>query len=273
MPRAEKAEKTEKTEKPSADKAADMILQYLRKQNRPYSATDISSNLHNKVTKTATAKTLKELQERGYVQGRTHGGPIPPSFGSGSGSGDMCLLLSTNNVKHRETSRLPCQSGTRRITCNPRNTSYQLPEMPILSDEDVWSQGPEDAGTPEQLAVLDSEIEGLKRDTATAKADYKALVATLATLQTTLTTTDLRESVHALELSKKELLGRLLPLRVGNVSPVSPSEKDSVEQEWRKARMDAFTRKKIFDDFWALLYDNAPDGLVMEELAILLTTD
>ena len=180
----------------------------------------------------------------------------------------MCLLLSTNNVKHRETSRLPCQSGTRRITCNPRNTSYQLPEMPILSDEDVWSQGPEDAGTPEQLAVLDSEIEGLKRDTATAKADYKALVATLATLQTTLTTTDLRESVHALELSKKELLGRLLPLRVGNVSPVSPSEKDSVEQEWRKARMDAFTRKKIFDDFWALLYDNAPDGLVMEELAV-----
>ena len=116
--------------------------------------------------------------------------------------------------------------------------------------------------------MLDSEIEGLKRDTAAAKADYKALVATLATLQTTLTTTDLRESVHALELSKKELLGRLLPLRVGNVSPVSPLEKDVVEQEWRKARRDAFTRKKIFDDFWGLLYDNAPDGLVMEELAV-----
>ncbi|KAB8245243.1 TBPIP-domain-containing protein [Aspergillus flavus] len=28
-----------------------LVLDYLRKQNRPYSATDVSANLHNKVTK------------------------------------------------------------------------------------------------------------------------------------------------------------------------------------------------------------------------------
>ncbi|KAG9380574.1 Tat binding protein 1-interacting [Pyrenophora tritici-repentis] len=38
-------------EKATANEAADMVLQYLHKQNRPYSAIDVSANLHNKVTK------------------------------------------------------------------------------------------------------------------------------------------------------------------------------------------------------------------------------
>ena len=42
-----------------------MILDYLQKQNRPYSATDISANLHNAVTKANAAKLLKELSDNG----------------------------------------------------------------------------------------------------------------------------------------------------------------------------------------------------------------
>ncbi|KAI4693064.1 uncharacterized protein J4E88_001435 [Alternaria novae-zelandiae] len=38
-------------EKATANEAADLVLEYLRKQNRPYSAIDVSANLHNKVTK------------------------------------------------------------------------------------------------------------------------------------------------------------------------------------------------------------------------------
>ncbi|KAF2129949.1 TBPIP-domain-containing protein [Dothidotthia symphoricarpi CBS 119687] len=38
-------------EKASGNEAADMILHYLHMQNRPYSALEISANLHNKVTK------------------------------------------------------------------------------------------------------------------------------------------------------------------------------------------------------------------------------
>ncbi|ORY15811.1 hypothetical protein BCR34DRAFT_532319 [Clohesyomyces aquaticus] len=64
------APRKEKTEKISADEAAATILNYLRKQNRPYSATDISANLHNKVTKAATAKILKDLHERNEIEGR-----------------------------------------------------------------------------------------------------------------------------------------------------------------------------------------------------------
>ena len=45
-----------------------MIMDYLRKQNRPYSATDISANLHNAVTKTNAAKVLKDLSDKGDLK-------------------------------------------------------------------------------------------------------------------------------------------------------------------------------------------------------------
>ncbi|KAJ9658922.1 hypothetical protein H2201_007572 [Coniosporium apollinis] len=70
------APRKEKTEKVSADEAADTVLSYLRKQNRPYSATDISASLHNKVTKTAAAKILKEMHERKEIEGRAAGKQI-----------------------------------------------------------------------------------------------------------------------------------------------------------------------------------------------------
>lgn len=61
------------TDKASADEAPTLILNYLTQQNRPYSATDISSNLHNKVTKTKTDKILKELAEEGKIVGKNAG--------------------------------------------------------------------------------------------------------------------------------------------------------------------------------------------------------
>ncbi|KAF1977170.1 TBPIP-domain-containing protein [Bimuria novae-zelandiae CBS 107.79] len=66
------------TEKPAAkataNEAADMILDYLR--DRPYSAIDVSANLHNKVTKAAAAKILKDLHERNEIEGRAAGKQI-----------------------------------------------------------------------------------------------------------------------------------------------------------------------------------------------------
>jgi len=61
--------------KPTSDdaKACQLILTYLVAQNRPYSATEISSNLHNAVTKTRTDKLLKEMFERGEIGGRASG--------------------------------------------------------------------------------------------------------------------------------------------------------------------------------------------------------
>lgn len=61
--------------KPTTDdtKACSLILNYLVAQNRPFSATEISSNLHNAVAKARTDKLLKEMFERGEIAGRASG--------------------------------------------------------------------------------------------------------------------------------------------------------------------------------------------------------
>ncbi|KAK8221989.1 HIR complex subunit [Zalaria obscura] len=69
-------EKAEKAEKLSPSQSADLVLNYLRSQNRPYSAADISANLKNRVTKTNTAKLLKDLHEKQRIEGRTAGKQI-----------------------------------------------------------------------------------------------------------------------------------------------------------------------------------------------------
>lgn len=58
---------------PSDPDPTDLIVSYLKSQNRPYSATDISSNLHNKVTKTKCDKFLKEMFERKDIDGKVSG--------------------------------------------------------------------------------------------------------------------------------------------------------------------------------------------------------
>ncbi|KAI8810346.1 homologous-pairing protein 2 [Cladochytrium replicatum] len=55
------------------DKAEDTVLEYLRKQNRPYSATDICANLHNTVSKTAIQKILTQLHEKQLIHGKQYG--------------------------------------------------------------------------------------------------------------------------------------------------------------------------------------------------------
>jgi 26S proteasome regulatory subunit, ATPase 3, interacting protein len=53
--------------------ASNLVLSYLRKTNRPYSATDITNNLHNAVTKTSLQKILQQLVEAGTVYCKTQG--------------------------------------------------------------------------------------------------------------------------------------------------------------------------------------------------------
>ncbi|RFU29105.1 hypothetical protein B7463_g7228, partial [Scytalidium lignicola] len=50
--------------------ASELILEYLTQQNRPYSATEISANLHNKVTKANADKILKDMEKKGLIMGK-----------------------------------------------------------------------------------------------------------------------------------------------------------------------------------------------------------
>ncbi|KAJ1987319.1 hypothetical protein H4R33_002924 [Dimargaris cristalligena] len=58
---------------PKATEGEQIVLDYLRKTNRPYSATDITHNLHGALTKGAIQKLLTQLQERSEIHGKTYG--------------------------------------------------------------------------------------------------------------------------------------------------------------------------------------------------------
>ncbi|KAJ0417192.1 Tat binding protein 1-interacting protein-domain-containing protein [Aspergillus carlsbadensis] len=70
------APKKGKADKQADDASSDgtaMILDYLRKQNRPYSAIDVSTNLHNKVTKAYAVKALRDLHQKKQIECRVAG--------------------------------------------------------------------------------------------------------------------------------------------------------------------------------------------------------
>ena len=68
--------KGEKEMKLTADQLSALVLNYLRKQKRPYSAIDVSMDLKNRVTKAAAAKILKDMHERNQIEGRSAGKQI-----------------------------------------------------------------------------------------------------------------------------------------------------------------------------------------------------
>lgn len=105
---------------------------------------------------------------------------------------------------------------------------------------------------------MDEEIQAIRRVITDAKAEHKALATTLASLQSTQTTHDIREAVHELQLRKQELLERLVPLRSGNLSPISREERQAVEQAWREAHGDLKKRRAIWMEFSVILHDNLP---------------
>lgn len=49
-----------------------IVLDYLVKQNRPYSVTDIVTNLHNSMSKVVATKALVQLEATGAILAKTY---------------------------------------------------------------------------------------------------------------------------------------------------------------------------------------------------------
>ncbi|KAG4429210.1 hypothetical protein IFR05_015302 [Cadophora sp. M221] len=60
----------EKVKPVTGEEGMELIAAYLKMQNRPYSATEVSLNLHGKVTKTVADKLLKEMEQSGQIKGK-----------------------------------------------------------------------------------------------------------------------------------------------------------------------------------------------------------
>ncbi|BGP14656.1 hypothetical protein JCM10213v2_002605 [Rhodosporidiobolus nylandii] len=55
------------------DQAEELVLTYLKEQNRPYGATDLSANLKNRVSKPQAQKALASLADKGEILAKTWG--------------------------------------------------------------------------------------------------------------------------------------------------------------------------------------------------------
>ncbi|KAF2459271.1 homologous-pairing protein-like protein 2 [Lineolata rhizophorae] len=121
------APRKEKAEKVTADEAVDTILSYLRQQNRPYSAIDISANLHNKVTKAAATKILKDLHEKQEIEGRAAGKQIvyhakqDPS--ETASSEELASLASRIKELQTETAAFKAEEKTLRTSLTATNAT------------------------------------------------------------------------------------------------------------------------------------------------------
>ncbi|KAF1830564.1 Tat binding protein 1-interacting [Decorospora gaudefroyi] len=120
-------------EKASANEAADMVLHYLRKQNRPYSAIDVSANLHNKVTKAATAKILKDLHEQKLIEGRAAGKQIVyhalQNAAEAFTTEELAALDTTILNLRTQTSTLATTSKHLRTTLSTLNTTLRTADL------------------------------------------------------------------------------------------------------------------------------------------------
>ena len=127
-------------------------------------------------------------------------------------------------------------------------------------------QDPSDAMSLEDLAAMDAEIATLRETIATGKANEKLLRASLVSVNATMSSEELRDTVAQLECEKKEILARLGPLRAGNVKPVLPQEKEAVQTEWREWSKKAEVRKKICMELWEMCTEVIEEGKTKEEL-------
>lgn len=118
----------------------------------------------------------------------------------------------------------------------------------------------------EDLAAMDAEITTLRESIGTAKATEKLLRANLASVNATMSTEELRARVTVLEREKKDILGRLGPLRAGNIKPVLPEEKMKVDKESSQWEKIARKRKKICLELWAMCTEQMEEGKTREEL-------
>lgn len=228
-PTKEKA--TEKEAKLTPEQSAALILDYLRKQNRPYSATDISSNLKNRVTKAAAAKLLKDMHERSEIEGKAAGKQIV-----------------YHAIQVRPLSIL--------IACLVLTNAGQ-------------EEADEDSATT--LQEMEDETKRLRETTVSLKAEEKELRLALREGASQVPLPELKASVASLEQQKWEMTARLAKLKGGNLKPVSLEERERVSAEHRKWQKAAAARKKIRTEVWKEIESNLEREKVeetMEELRL-----
>ncbi|KAI9724623.1 MAG: hypothetical protein M1828_003647 [Chrysothrix sp. TS-e1954] len=194
-------------------------------------ATEISANLHNKVTKAAATKYLKDMYERKMIEERASGKQLVYH---------AIQVLSVVPDSALDTSRTSS-------TTDPR-------------------KDPADISNPSGLAELTANISTMQSETSALQADLKSLKLQLNIFESTPSLAELQSSIESLEHEKLEMSERLVGLRSGSAKRVDNEEKLAVEAELKKVSGIVNARERIVRDVWAIVRDGLPEGKKESEL-------
>ncbi|TVY16860.1 Homologous-pairing protein 2 [Lachnellula arida] len=235
----------EKVKAVTGDEAEKLVLAYLKEQNRPYSATEVSANLHGKVrinrsldlwafsylggvnvnalqvTKTVADKMLKEMEQSGVIMGKASNGEKKPGEKRGGQWVFWC------------------------------------------------KQDPAGSATPEQLTAMDTTISTLRETTLPPlKTKTKSLTSKLSTILSAPTTADLNILVSNLQASNAEKRDKLQGYRDRGIKMVTREESERVEREARYWAAKRRARKECFLSIEALFLEGMPRDEIWEKAGI-----
>ncbi|KAE8414699.1 hypothetical protein BDV36DRAFT_298738 [Aspergillus pseudocaelatus] len=219
---------SEKTPNGTVNDGLTLVLDYLRKQNRPYSATDISANLQNKVTKSEqtpyqvrtsvdilikahpeayAAKALRELHQNRKIEGRASG---------------------------RQAVYHALQKGT-------------------------------DESTLEGGVVLEDHICKLQEQLTDLKGYAKRARAELTTLRATPLAFDLQESINQLQV-EKETTFAILTQAQGTSAGQVDEDRTVTKRAWECWQKRVKLRRQICRDLWGRYLEMVDKDVTREEL-------
>lgn len=178
-------------------------------------------------------KALKEMQDRGEVEGKV--------------SGSCSETPIEHSTKKKKLTRL------RHIG---KQSVYHAIQDPV---EDL---------SPEQITKLNEEIETLRSNLASVKGRERELRSEISVLNAHVSTTDLQDIIAKLETERNEVLARLVPMRENSASAriVSVDEKAGIEHNWLIWKKMLLRRKKICREMWERCTEVLPEGTTKEEM-------
>ncbi|WBW72335.1 Tat binding protein 1(TBP-1)-interacting protein (TBPIP)-like protein [Schizosaccharomyces osmophilus] len=179
------------------EEAEKMIHDYLRRTNRPFSATDISANLKNAVTKQVAQKILEQLRDNGQIHGKSYG----------KQSVYVCL-------------------------------------------QDCLEEASSD-----QLTDLDRQIQTLKGDLESVKAEYKVKATEFQILNNSPSPAEIHQKISTLDKDIEQTKSKLDCLQAGSIKSVTEEEMKDTLANHDFVRKGYLQRRKMFYNLWNLITD------------------
>lgn len=236
----------EKVKAVTGDEAAELVKEYLRAQNRPYSATEVSSNLHGKVccyfpnrlvatsiclclhrqilttfqvTKTVADKLLKEMAQNHIIEGKGT---------KGENQGSQWIFW------------------TKQV--------LQFPDKMALR-KSLRKQDESIAASPADLLAMDTLTTSTRESLPALKGRLKELSARLHAVKSLATSSELAAQVEKLQQAKKEKEAKLGLLKGGEMGQITKEESKKVEKEWAYWGKMRVGRKRLFGSVEGFLMD------------------